>query len=333
MFRRELAPLVAPAAEAVRRRSNSEGETDIMSARKLSDADKQAILEEYRQLGETTLTIANRYGVSNSTISRMLKSSFSPQEYEALIQQKRSTRVQTHWLETVSEPQPESVSICEPSPEPESESNLESPFSSSDVSRRIRRRSSASQTTEIEESIQLDLHFTDTETSTLLEIEVVRSEEGNDPEVEDLEDDDLEDDDFDEDEDLDDFDEDEEDDLDESDADFSLPKRGTRILGQLRVLPFDRASLPKTCYIVVDRMAELITRPLKDFGDLGQIPPEEIQEKTLPVFDNHRVARRFANRSQRVTKVPDGKMLQRVKDYLQAKGITRILVDGQVYSL
>jgi hypothetical protein len=93
------------------------------------------------------------------------------------------------------------------------------------------------------------------------------------------------------------------------------------------------ASLPKTCYLVVDRAAELIVRPLKEFSDLGRIPAEEVQEKTLPVFDNHRVARRFSNRSQRVIKVPDGRMLQKTCSHLQAKGITRLLIDGQVYSL
>jgi transposase-like protein len=300
-----------------------------MSARKLSDTDKKAILEEYRQPGETTLTIANRYGVSNSTISRMLKSSLSPRDYEVLIQQKRSGRVQTSMPEMVFEPQPES------SPSPEPESYRPEPEFYSDASRRIRKRSSASLPTESEDSVQLDLRLTEVEKPILREIEVPRSDDRDDSKPEELEDEEEneDDDDFDEDDDLEDFDEDEDDDLEDGDVDFPIAKRGTRIVGQLQVLPFDRASLPKTCYIVVDRMAELITRPLKDFGDLGQIPPEEVQEKTLPVFDNHRVARRFANRSQRVTKVPDGKMLQRVKDYLQAKGITRILVDGQVYSL
>ena len=63
-----------------------------MSAKKLSDADKQEIIEQYRQPGETTSTLAQRYGVSNSTISRLLKSSFSAQEYDQLVQQKRSHR-------------------------------------------------------------------------------------------------------------------------------------------------------------------------------------------------------------------------------------------------
>jgi len=73
---------------------------------------------------------------------------------------------------------------------------------------------------------------------------------------------------------------------------------------------------------------------LKDFGDLGQIPETEFQAKTLPVFDNHRVAKRYSNpRTQRVIKLPDGRVLSKASSHLQAKGITRVLIDGRVYSL
>ncbi len=146
----------------------------------------------------------------------------------------------------------------------------------------------------------------------------------------------------DEDEDEDDLEDDFDEDLDDEDSLFegsllgsissgeSIELRGT---GLIQVLPLSEASVPKICYLVVDRAAELITRPLKAFGELGQIPAAEIREKTLAVFDNHRVARRFATRNQRVFKIPDGSMLQKTAPYLLAKGITRLLIDGQVYSL
>ncbi|ELR98635.1 hypothetical protein GLO73106DRAFT_00024720, partial [Gloeocapsa sp. PCC 73106] len=60
-----------------------------MSPKKLSDADKQEIIELYRTSPETTSTLADRYGVSSSTISRFLKSYFSESEYVKLIQHKR----------------------------------------------------------------------------------------------------------------------------------------------------------------------------------------------------------------------------------------------------
>ena len=74
-------------------------------------------------------------------------------------------------------------------------------------------------------------------------------------------------------------------------------------------------------------------KPLADFADLGIIPEAEIQQRTLPVFDNHRIAKRFSHRRERVIKVPDGQMLQKTAQHLQDKGITRLLIDGQIYSL
>jgi hypothetical protein len=140
------------------------------------------------------------------------------------------------------------------------------------------------------------------------------------PELEDL-DDEL---------DLDDDDEEEDDWQEEEEASFFPSLSGS---GDLTVLPLSAAVFPTTCYLVVDRTAELIVRPLKEFTHLGKIPPEETQQKTLPVFDNHRVARRFSNRTQRVIKVPNSNVLRKASSHLKAKGITRIFLDGRVYSL
>ncbi|WP_036534333.1 hypothetical protein [Neosynechococcus sphagnicola] len=67
-----------------------------MPPSKLSDSDKRDILNLYQQPDETTTSLASRYGVSNTTIIRILKSSLLAAEYEALVQQKRSGQVQPH---------------------------------------------------------------------------------------------------------------------------------------------------------------------------------------------------------------------------------------------
>ncbi|MCT7962353.1 hypothetical protein NG799_02475 [Laspinema sp. D1] len=270
-----------------------------MSSRKLSESDKSDIIDLYRQPGETTLTLASRYGVSSSTISRILKSSLSDEEYESLIQQKRSGR----FLPS----EPESLDIEDDQP-------LAAPRQ-----RRIRLRS-ASGASEEEDNNELELpeegfndRYPGIETSALQEM---------------LGEDILDEDDEDED------DEDDEDDDDEwGDDEPLLPRRPLPTSIVVEVLPLAEAELPKICYVVVDKGGELITRPLKEFAELGQIPAQESYERTLPVFDNHRVARRFSARNQRVIKVPDGRMLQKTSVYLQSKGITRLLIDGQVYSL
>ena len=129
---------------------------------------------------------------------------------------------------------------------------------------------------------------------------------------------------YDEEEDEDEGYEEDEDAIEEVEADPAHP---------LEIFAFADVSLPNPCYLVVDRSAELITRPLKDFRDLGAVPDAEADHNTLPIFDNHRIARRFSARNQRVIKVPDSTIFQKTGSYLQAKKITRLLIDGRVYSL
>lgn len=386
-----------------------------MTSRKLSESDKQEILQLYRQPGETASTLATRYGVSNSTISRILKNGFAEADYETLIQQKRGNRTASEAatplaldtevpsFETVEafepvefetsnvealafEPLTEErldveasfateVAAAEPLaiPVPERSETVpsEEPPTLTANGRRLRKRSSAPpepipsmpamvpDTAPIapptikkkiidlvgqspiaaidhDEILPDDLSepYADptydvaAETAeamlgaVLLQNEADLTDDLEPDDEDDLEDDDLEDDDLDD------------DDLDDLDDGALLV--GSRIAGKamVHVLPLAEASLPRTCYLVVDRSAELIARPLREFGDLGQIPEAEIAEKTLPVFDNHRVAKRYSNpRTQRVIKLPDAQVLQKTSSHLQAKGITRLLIDGQVYAL
>ena len=118
----------------------------------------------------------------------------------------------------------------------------------------------------------------------------------------------------------------------DEDEDTAYPSTPSH-LSDLQILPLSQASLPRICYLVIDRSAELIVKPLAEFADLGAIPDTETGQTTLPVFDNHRIAKRFSHRRERVIKVPDSRMLQKTSHHLQDKGITRLLIDGQIYSL
>jgi hypothetical protein len=132
---------------------------------------------------------------------------------------------------------------------------------------------------------------------------------------------------------------DDEEEEDSNDEDWTEePDASDRLLTadrlHVRVKPLSQATLPRTCYIVIDKFAELIVRPLKDFADLGQISGEETQQRTLPVFDNPRVAKRFSNqRTQRVIKVPDSRVFYKTTQHLKSKGIACLLIDGNIYSL
>ncbi|MFO0409861.1 MAG: transposase [Dolichospermum sp.] len=332
--------------------------------RKLTDSDKQEILKLYRESAETTSTLAERYGVSNSTISRLLKSTLPEEDYEYLVSLKRAARtpegraqVSYDQLPLLNQPillsaASTALSSGEELSTPEPEKLIiaakvdGNPDFSEDipVNGRVKTRSSAVEQPQppvIKESpvvkeLEIVRHKP-TETPIIpkpkLEVETRRSQPSLFAEIldedlldepDDLDDDDLDDDLY-----------DEEDDFEDEEYEAPKPLVTRRKNGEasVQVLPLSVANLPKTCYLVIDRSAELITRPLKDFGDLGLIPSLENQQKTLPIFDNHRVAKRFSTKRDRVIKVPDSQVLHKASNHLQAKGITRLLIDGQVYSL
>ncbi|MFM7887226.1 MAG: transposase [Pseudanabaena sp.] len=284
---------------------------------KLALDEKQEILRLYRDSDATTINLAKQFGISTSTVSRLLQELMPAEEYRQLVSQKqakgkRGSRVhqdldkfQVNQLALI----PDDLSAI-----PHEMNNFEQGE---------------------ETAIAMD----DQQLNDNLNMSVGNFED-IDLEDEDLEDEDLEDDDDSEDDLVD------EDNLDlsEDELDFSeedpessltmfVDLHGTHSASdRLEILPLDEADLPVICYIVVDRIAEIITRPLKDFKDLGAIPPEESLSKTIPIFDNHRVARRFSHHNQRVIKFPSD-LIQITRPKLVQKGITRILFSGQVYTL
>ena len=415
-----------------------------MSSKKITDADKLEIVDLYRQAGDTTASLANRYGVSNSTISRLLKTSIPEVEYEILIQQKRGSKAggEEENLTTTDEPsvvapmmlqteleisygtsQPDSLAqpLCadrrfanetriDPQIQPAApvtstfptEDTLSPVSEDSSANRRVRRRSSAPLTADSDEPTTLeplsttvadigapvaktivelstsetapigrniDLLETNQPPKTIISPPIPRTpvlreilsdseqryftpvdapsppaEISADEIEEDTEDLDTEDvnvlaamfgEEIADGDDDDEFAEDDEE--EESSSPYQQLDRDrllTKDRLHVQVTPLSQATLPRTCYIVIDKFAELIVRPLKDFADLGQISGEEIQQRTLPIFDNHRVAKRFSNqRTQRVIKVPDSRVFHKTIQHLRSKGITRLLVDGNIYSL
>ncbi|MCH2048228.1 MAG: hypothetical protein MK289_07045 [Trichodesmium sp. ALOHA_ZT_67] len=316
-----------------------------MTPTKLSDSEKLEIIELYQTTQENTITLADRYGVSSSTIRRILQSSIPEYEYKELVQQKqkRPSRSPRNIGHDTEENLDESVDG----------GNLEleeSGYRANEVDgmvKRRRRRSSSSSDAETEEltelpKLSLTSEYTeksnnvfegsyDSPTKEIQEILAVDLRE-KPQNLDDFENDDLED--FDEE-----FDDEDKDKLEGEveveevvDTSYNISIQNSSY-SEVKVYNLTEAVLPKICYLVVDKFTELVTKPLIAFGELGQIPVEESQKKTLPVFNNHRVAHRFSARNQRVLKVPDGRMLQKTTVYLQAKGITRLLIDGQVYKL
>ncbi|MCZ8067942.1 MAG: helix-turn-helix domain-containing protein [Microcystis sp.] len=292
-----------------------------MSPRKLTDATKKEILKLYRETEATTSTLAERYGVSSSTVSRFLKNSFSGEEYEQLIQKKRLARSPRGLEEEgaaadLPEKAIEVISVRAARIAAKDEQAFEQPIASVEqltllMDTAYPPEADNSEDTEINgdkppENSDLNEFF----------VEAIEEEE---------EEDELDED----------WDEEEDEDEDEDEEELAGSYLGPTIVktAQLQILPLSAAAFPKTCYLVIDRAAELITRPLKDFAELGKVPPQEIQQRTLPIFESHRIARRFSKRKEKVIKVPDGRLIEKAHAQLEAKGITRLLMDGRIYAL
>ncbi|MEM9088655.1 MAG: transposase [Cyanobacteria bacterium P01_F01_bin.53] len=326
-----------------------------MAPRKLSDSDKSDIIELYRQPEHTTSTLAGQYGVSNSTVSRILKTSIPPEEYSELISQKRmagsdktdapakakpgrkrtrrKTSAKKVEADTNADEADEAGTTVAP-PKLKTAEQAEEPKSATPTRRRRRRRKSEDTDEQLpllaaEETTPSEAEETaDTAADEVLpeEAAILLSDDDALTELDET----LVGEEFDDDEDE--LAEDEEDEDEETALEPPAPPK-LQPKAAMSIMPLGEAVLPKPCYLVVDMRAELITRPLSDFADLGQIPSSEEKAKTLPVFDNHRVARRFSRNKQRVIKVPDGNLITRTSPYLKAKGITRLLVDGQVFDV
>jgi hypothetical protein len=93
------------------------------------------------------------------------------------------------------------------------------------------------------------------------------------------------------------------------------------------------AQLPHAAYLLVDRTVELQPTPLGECPDLGPLPEQEAERQALTLFVNPREAKRHCGRSQRVIKLPDVSLLERTAPYLLAQGISRVVIEGGIYSL
>lgn len=131
----------------------------------------------------------------------------------------------------------------------------------------------------------------------------------------------------------DDEDEDDEDDTDTDSGDADSPPEEPI---SVEVQTFEGFEYPDLGYTLIDKYQELVTSPLSALVE--QVPPELANVMTLPVFDTHRGARRYSHQVRgkqnkyRVLTFP-GTYLEKTRSYLQAKGITHVIMNHQVYEL
>ncbi len=101
----------------------------------------------------------------------------------------------------------------------------------------------------------------------------------------------------------------------------------------LSSIPISEMEFPKTVYLIVGNEIELETKLLKDYPDWQFLSQEELGRKTLQIFFDIKLAKRFCSRDQKVIKVPNTNVFKIVAPILVSRGISRIVCPDQLISL
>ena len=90
---------------------------------------------------------------------------------------------------------------------------------------------------------------------------------------------------------------------------------------------------PKIIYMVVDKQIELEIKYLRDYPEWLFLSEDELNRKTIEIFEDLKIAKRFCNKEQRVIKVPNTEVFKIVAPVLISRGISRIVKSDTLIAL
>ena len=310
-----------------------------MPAARLSDSQKAEVVERFRA-GEGLQPLADAYGCSPNTVSRVVKAALDPGEYERLKEQRnRRSASPKEPLDPTESPSP-SAALAPATDQPEPAAAL-----AEDGGRSLAPASviaTPSDPADADASIEVPAFPAVTIVQDppqragrrlapprrRADASAAAGEDG--PAVLAIDDaDDFGDDETDDDLAL-------EADGDDSDAQAFIPVPLLEVVDdhtEIRPLPFLDADLRGSAWMLVDKTVELQARPLSEFPELGRLPADEQDRDALMLFVNPRQAKRHCGRSQRVIKIPDPGIFGRNARFLQAQGISRVVIEGALFAL
>ena len=101
----------------------------------------------------------------------------------------------------------------------------------------------------------------------------------------------------------------------------------------LSSVPISEIELPKIVYMIVDHKIELETKTLKDYPEWQFLSSNELKRKTIQIYFDLKIAKRFCNKEQKVIKVPNTNVFKIAANFLLSRGITRIVSPENLISL
>ncbi len=97
--------------------------------------------------------------------------------------------------------------------------------------------------------------------------------------------------------------------------------------------PISEFVFPKIVYLLVDKNIELETKYLRDFPEWQFLSSDELNRKTIQIFTDLKIAKRFCNREQKIIKVPNTTVFELAAPILKSRGISRIVNDDSLIAL
>ena len=102
---------------------------------------------------------------------------------------------------------------------------------------------------------------------------------------------------------------------------------------ELSSIPISEINFPEMVYMIVDKNIDLEIKLLKDYPQWDFLPNNDLNRKTIEIFNDIKVAKRFCKKEQKVIKIPNTDVFRIAAPILISKGISRIVSSEQLIAL
>ena len=112
--------------------------------------------------------------------------------------------------------------------------------------------------------------------------------------------------------------------------DYEIDNLPQKDLASIHISEVD---LPNVVYMVVDKKIELATKYLKEYPEWQFLSQDELNRKTIEIYFDLKLAKRYCNKEQKVIKVPNTRVFKLAAPQLLNKGISRIVSFDKLIAL
>tara|TARA_B100000242_G_C43042554_1_gene486452 strand:- start:679 stop:1362 length:684 start_codon:yes stop_codon:yes gene_type:complete len=102
---------------------------------------------------------------------------------------------------------------------------------------------------------------------------------------------------------------------------------------ELSSIPISEIEFPNIVYMIVDKKIELEIKFLKEYPQWDFLPKNDLNRKTIEIYSDIKIAKRFCNKEQKVIKVPNTDVFKVVAPILLSRGISRIVSSEKLIAL